>query len=51
MISDFFGNRLDDISYFFGSIVDWLEENLTTDGPWPALLAVVICTVVGIATL
>ena len=51
MISDFFGNRLDDISYFFGSIVDWLEENLTTDGPWPALLAVVICTVVGIVTL
>ena len=51
MISDFFGNALDAVSDFFGNITDWLNDNLVTDGPWPALIAVVLCTVIGIATL
>ena len=50
MISDFFGNTLDSVSDFFGNITDWANDNLAS-GPWPALLAVVICTVVGIVTL
>jgi len=38
------------IGDFFGNITDWMNDNLA-DGPWAALLAVVICTVVGISTL
>jgi len=49
-VSDFFGNRMDDISDFFGNIVDWADDALAS-GPWPALLAVVLCTIIGIATL
>jgi len=47
---DFFGNALDSISDFFGNIGDWMNDNLA-DGPWPALVAVAVCTIVGIATL
>jgi hypothetical protein len=50
MISDFFGNMFDSVGDFFGNITDWMNDNLT-DGPWPALIAVVLCTVIGIATL
>lgn len=51
MISYHLGNALDAVSDFFGNITDWLNDNLVTDGPWPALIAVVLCTIIGIATL
>jgi hypothetical protein len=50
MISDFFGNTLDAVSDFFGNITDWLNDSLA-DGPWAALIAIVFCTVLCIATL
>ena len=50
MISDFFGNTMDSVSDFFGNITDWANENLAS-GPWPALLAVTFCTIIGIITL
>jgi hypothetical protein len=50
MISDFIGNRLDDLSDFFGSITDWADDNLAS-GPWGALLAVAVCTIIGILSL
>ena len=51
MISDFFRDRLDDVSDLFGNITDWLNDNLPEGTPWPALIAIVFCTVLGIATL
>lgn len=50
MISDFFGNTMDSVSDFFGNITDWANDNLAS-GPWPALLAVTLCTIIGIITL
>ena len=50
VISDFFGNTMDSVSDFFGNITDWANENLAS-GPWPALLAVTFCTIIGIITL
>jgi hypothetical protein len=49
-VSDFFGNCMDEVSDFLGNIKDSADENLAS-GPWPALLAVVLCTIIGIATL
>jgi hypothetical protein len=40
MISYHLGNALDAVSDFFGTITDWLNDNLTTDGPWPAFVGV-----------
>jgi hypothetical protein len=52
MISDFFGNTMDSVSDFFGNITDWLNDNLTTDGPWPAFLgvgiALALCFIFGL---
>lgn len=50
MISDFFGNMFDSVGDFFGNIADWMNDNLES-GPWAAMIAVVVCTIVGIATL
>ena len=51
MISDFFGNALDAVSDFFGNITDWLNDNLPDAAPLPAIVAIALCTIVGIATL
>ena len=50
-ISDFFGNIGDAVSNFFGNIADWMNDNLDGAGVYAALATVVICTLVGIATL
>lgn len=49
-ISYFFGNLFDAIGDFFGNIADWMNDNLAS-GPWPALLAVTACTIIGIIAL
>ena len=51
MISYHLGNTLDAVSDFFGNITDWLNDNLTTDGPWPAFIGVgiafTLCVIFG----
>jgi len=43
--------KMDAISDFFGNIADWMNDNLDGYGVYAALATVVICTIVGIATL
>jgi hypothetical protein len=38
----------DAIGDFFGNITDWMNDNLDAGGPAAALLAVTVCTVIGI---
>lgn len=42
---------MDAISDFFGNIADWMNDNLDGYGVYAALATVVICAIVGIATL
>ena len=51
MISDFFGNAMDSTVDFFGNINDWFNDNLPDAAPLPAIVTIVLCTIVGIATL
>lgn len=51
MIMDFFGNAMDSTVDFFGNITDWLSDNLPDAAPLPAIIAIALCTIIGIATL
>jgi len=41
----------DAIGDFFGSVTDWMNDNLDAGGPAAALVAVALCTMVGIILL
>jgi len=36
------------IGDFFGNITDWMNDNLDANGPAAALVAVLLCTIIGI---
>lgn len=38
----------DAIGDFFGSITDWMNDNLEFGGPLAAIVAVVLCVVAGV---
>ena len=49
-VGDFFADMFDAVADAFSAVTDWMNDNLA-DGPWAALLTVVIITIIGIAVL